>query len=76
MNKLVTVYHGSKDVIDEGYEEAKVDEYYELRKNRNDEANRIYWEMFDEEDDGIYIQDIIRGGIKNDDPRIPRNVRV
>ena len=60
----------------EGYEEAKVDEYYELRKNRNDEANRIYWEMFDEEDDSIYIQDIIRGGIKNDDPRIPRNVRV
>lgn len=59
----------------EGCENAKVAEYYESRKNRNDEANEIYWQMSEEDDDGIYIQDIIRGGIKNEDPRIPRNVR-
>ena len=28
----------------------------------------------EEEDDGLYIQDIMRGGIRNDDPRIPRNI--
>ena len=39
-----------------------------------DEANRIYMEMLEEESDGLYIQDIMRGGIQNDDPRIPRNV--
>ena len=36
--------------------------------------NRLYWELLEEENDGLYIQDIIRGGIKNDDARIPRNV--
>ncbi len=30
--------------------------------------------MVVEEGDGLYIQDIMRGGIKNDDPRIPRNI--
>ena len=33
-----------------------------------------YLEMLEEEDDGLYIQDIMRGGIRNDDPRIPRNL--
>ena len=28
----------------------------------------------EEDDDGLYIQDIMRGGILNDDPRIPRNL--
>jgi len=30
--------------------------------------------MLEEDDDGLYIRDIMRGGIKNDDPRIPRNI--
>ena len=45
-----------------------------LRKSRDDEANKLYLEMLEEEGDGLYIQDIIRGGIKNNDPRIPRNI--
>lgn len=57
----------------EGFEVADRETYFCLRKARNDEANRIYMEML-EEGDGLYIQDIMRGGIQNDDPRIPRNV--
>ena len=30
--------------------------------------------MLEEESDGLYIQDIMRGGIQNDDPRIQRKV--
>ena len=52
----------------------KKDQYYVLRKARDDEANQLYLEMLEEESDGLYIQDIMRGGIKNDDPRIPRNI--
>ena len=58
----------------EGFDIAEKEEYYILRKARDDEANRLYWEMLEEESDGLYIQDIIRGGITNDDPRIPRNL--
>lgn len=58
----------------EGFEVADRKTYFCLRKARNDEANRIYMEMLEEESDGLYIQDIMRGGIQNDDPRIPRNV--
>lgn len=58
----------------EGFEAAEKEEFYVLRKSRDDEANRLYLEMLDEESDGLYIQDIIRGGITNDDPRIPRNL--
>ncbi len=59
----------------EGFELAEKEKYYTLRKARDDEANATYLEMADSEEDGLYIQDIIRGGIKNDDPRIPRNIR-
>ena len=55
-------------------EELAKDQYYVLRKSRDDEANQLYLEMLEEESDGLYIQDIMRGGIKNDDPRIPRNI--
>ena len=41
---------------------------------QDDEANRLYLELLEEESDGLYIQDIIRGGITNDDSRIPRNI--
>lgn len=58
----------------EGFETAEQKQYYALRKARDDEANRHYLEMLEEESDGLYIQDIMRGGIRNDDPRIPRNL--
>ncbi len=58
----------------EGFEVAEKEKYYTLRKARDDEANATYLEMVDSEEDGLYIQDIIRGGIKNDDKRIPRNI--
>lgn len=57
-----------------GFEIAKKEEYYDLRKARDDNANKMYLTMLEEESDGLYIQDIIRGGIKNDDARIPRNI--
>ena len=58
----------------EGFDIAEKEQYYVLRKARDDEANRLYLEMLEEESDGLYIQDIMRGGIKNDDARIPRNL--
>lgn len=58
----------------EGFDIAEKEEFYVLRKSRDDEANKLYLEMLEEEGDGLYIQDIIRGGIKNNDPRIPRNI--
>ena len=58
----------------EGFDVAEKEKYYVLRKARDDEANQTYLEMLEEEGDGLYIQDIMRGGIKNDDPRIPRNL--
>lgn len=58
----------------EGFENAEKEKYYVLRKARDDEANQKYLSILAEEKDGLYIQDIIRGGIKNDDPRIPRNI--
>ena len=58
----------------EGFDVAEKEDFYVLRKSRDDEANRLYLEMLEEEGDGLYIQDIIKGGIKNDDPRIPRNI--
>lgn len=58
----------------EGFDVVQRDHYYVLRKARDDEAGRLYLEMLEEESDGLYIQDIMRGGIQNDDPRIPRNI--
>ena len=58
----------------EGFDIAEKEQYYVLRKARDDEANRLYYQILEEEDDGLYIQDIMRGGITNDDPRIPRNI--
>lgn len=58
----------------EGFDVAEKETYYVRRKARDDEANRLYWDMLEEESDGLYIQDIMRGGIQNDDPRIPRNL--
>lgn len=58
----------------EGFELAEKDTYYVLRKARDDEANHTCLGILEEEADGLFIQDIIRGGISNDDPRIPRNL--
>ena len=58
----------------EGYENVKKEEYYVLREKRNNEANNLYFKILEEESEGLYILDIIRGGIKNNDPRIPRNI--
>lgn len=58
----------------EGFEIAEKDAYYVLRKARDEEANQTYLDILTEEADGLYIQDIIRGGVTNDDPRIPRNL--
>ena len=58
----------------DGFDVAEKEEFYILRKARDDEANGLYLEMLEEESDGLYIQDIIRGGITNDDSRIPRNI--
>ena len=58
----------------EGFETAEKDLYYVLRKARDDAANQTYLDILEEETDGLYIQDIIRGGVANDDARIPRNL--
>ena len=58
----------------QGFDIATKETYYVSKKARNDEANQQYLKLLEEETDGLYIQDIIRGGITNDDPRIPRNL--
>ena len=58
----------------EGFETAEKNRYYVLRKARDDDANQTYLDIQEEEVDGLYMQDILRGGITNDDPRIPRNI--
>ena len=58
----------------EGFDVAEKDTYYVLRKSRDDEANQTYLDILEEESNSLYIQDIIRGGISNDDTRIPRNL--
>ena len=58
----------------EGFEPAQKEQFYVLRKARDNEANQTYLDILEEEGDGLYIQDILRGGISNDDPRIPRNI--
>ena len=56
------------------YREAESELYYPLRKKRDDDANNYYLKILEKEEDGLYVQDIIRGGILNNDPRIPRNI--
>ena len=58
----------------EGFENADKGTYSVLRKARDDDANKTYLKMLEKEVAGLYIQDIMRGGVKNDDPRIPRNL--
>ena len=58
----------------EGFEVAEKGTYYVLRKARDDAASQMYLDIQEEESDGLFIQDIMRGGVTNDDPRIPRNL--
>ena len=58
----------------EGFEVAEKETFYVLRKARDDAASQMYLDIQEEESDGLYIQDIMRGGITNDDARIPRNI--
>ena len=58
----------------EGFEVAEKATYYVLRKARDDAASQMYLDIQEEDSDGLYIQDIMRGGVTNDDPRIPRNL--
>lgn len=58
----------------EGFSIAEREKYYVLRKARNDEADQLYWDMLEEENDGLYMLDIMRGDIQNNDSRIPRNL--
>ena len=71
---VVKSQHAFSKLKFEGFDIAEKDKYYVLRKARDDEANRLYFGMLEEESDGLYIQDIMRGGITNNDPRIPRNL--
>ena len=50
------------------------DTFYVRRKARDNEANQLFQDILEEDDDGLYIRDIVRGGISNDNPRIPRNI--
>ena len=58
----------------DGFEPAAQDLFWIQRKSRDEEAGQAYLDLLEEETDGLYIQDLIRGGISNDDPRIPRNL--
>lgn len=58
----------------EGFEPAGKDTYYVRRKTRDDSANQSYLDILETETDGLYMQDIMRGGVTNDDLRIPRNI--
>ena len=48
--------------------------YYPARKARNDEALQQYQALSATDAEGLYMIDILRQKVKNDDPRIPRNI--
>lgn len=56
-----------------GYEIAMSDKYYTKRKARNDEADKLYYDLLNINSTGMYINDIILGMVKNNDSRIPKN---
>ncbi len=55
-----------------GYEKVDSSKYYPLRKERNDKAREAF--LSDKEGifnkDALYLNEIIRGGIKDNDPRL------
>lgn len=58
----------------EGYSVADPKVYYPLRYTRSTAAEEAYYKILEEAQDGLYIADIMREGVKADDPRIPGNV--
>jgi hypothetical protein len=48
--------------------------YLPARKARAMQAETDFRRISESDSDGLYMIDIIRGQVKNDDPRIPRNI--
>ena len=57
-----------------GFETADHNCYYSKRKARTDRAEHDFVTISGEDADGLYLADIMRERITNDDERIPRNV--
>ena len=54
-----------------GYEVAPQEVFYPLRKRRDEEMRKAYRDSRDEIPfDGVFLIDIIRGGVKEKDPRL------
>lgn len=58
----------------DGAEEADWHKYYGMKVDRNNSAVHQYLSILEEDDNGLYIQDIIKEKITNGDKRIPSNV--
>ncbi len=58
----------------DGFEIADWTKYFNRKIERNNNANMMYLNILEEDDDGLYIQEIIKGKITNEDERIPRNL--
>ena len=56
------------------FDAADYRDYYPVRKARSEKAEQDFRRICEETGDGLYMIDILRGEIKNDDERIPRNV--
>ena len=53
-------------LVFEGFEIALKDEFYKFRKDRDKEANELYYKLLEEDIiDGLFINDIMKRGIKN-----------
>lgn len=57
----------------QGWTVADRNQYYAKKQTRNEDAIHSYHAILEKETDGLFIQDIIRGGVTNEDKRIPRN---
>lgn len=55
-----------------GFSPADPDVYYPLRKARNDKAEEDFRRITEEDADGLYMIDIIRQKVTNDDARLQR----
>lgn len=54
-----------------GYEVAPQEVFYPLKKKRDDNARKAYRDYRNDQPfDGIFLMDIIRGGIEENDPRL------
>lgn len=58
----------------EGYSKAEPNIYYPLRKSRDTLATQEYLKILEQEEDGLYMADIMREKVKQDDPRLSGNI--